>query len=508
MSRWTDFAGRILEGRGSLPLVIGVAALARLVGLGHHPLWYDEAFSVLIARKGPEAMLRGTLALSGSSAADVHPVLYYVLLWRWMEAFGESVIGLRLLSALLGLVTVALVWILARDLMGSRIGTVSALLIALSPFQVHYSQEVRMYALLAAFLLGATLALWRGTWKGGWPWWVCLSVCTALAMYTHILAVVFLVPLYLTPLLWKKQRALRNAAFSGLGSILLFLPWLIQVPSQVAKVASGYWVPRPGVQDLVTTLLVFVNELPVPSAVLPVSLFIAILMLLLAVFQTARVRKAGSAQAHWGFWFGYLSTAPVLLAFLLSQWHSVFVQRAFITSGVFFVVWVCWALSSPSVPRLVRTLGLGIFLLAQLAGLYYRYAYDGFPYAPFPTLVSNLKSVLRPGDVVLHSNKITMLPSVYYGPDLPQSYLRDVPGSASDTLAPETQRVLGLVASDSPGEAVGNAQRVDFIVFQQELDEYEAQTGSPDPNLAWLSARFILRTKIQLGDLWLYEFSR
>jgi hypothetical protein len=101
-----------------------------------------------------------------------------------------------------------------------------------------------------------------------------------------------------------------------------------------------------------------------------------------------------------------------------------------------------------------------------------------------------------------------MLPSVYYGPDLPQSYLRDVPGSASDTLAPETQRVLGLVASDSPGEAVGNAQRVDFIVFQQELDEYEAQTGSPDPNLAWLSARFILRTKIQLGDLWLYEFSR
>ncbi len=508
MRRWADSAGRILEGRGSLPLVIGLAALARLVGLGHRPLWYDEAFSVLIAQKGPQAMLRGTLTLTGSSAADVHPVLYYVLLWRWMETFGESVIGVRLLSALFGLVTVALVWILARDLLGPQVGTIAALLIAVSPFQVHYSQEVRMYSMLAAFLLGATLALWRGTWKGGWPWWVCLSVCTALAMYTHLLAVAFLVPLYLTPLLWKKLRALRNAAFAGLGSILLFLPWLMQVPSQVTKVASGYWVPRPGVQDLVSTLLVFVNELPVPAAVLPVSLFIAILLLVLAVFQTARVRNGGSAQARWGFWFGYLATAPVLLAFLLSQWLSVFVQRAFIASGIFFVVWVCWALSRTSVPRLVRTLGLGIFLFVQLSGLYYHYAYGGFPYAPFPILVSTLKSVMCPGDVVLHSNKLTMLPSVYYGPDLPQSYLRDVPGSPSDTLAPETQRVLGLLASDNPGEAVGDARRVDFIVFQQELDEYEAQSGSADPNLTWLSARFTLRAKIQLGDLRLYEFSR
>jgi 4-amino-4-deoxy-L-arabinose transferase-like glycosyltransferase len=507
LSRCLEFARKILEGNGSLALVLALAAFVRCVGLSHHPLWYDEAFSVLIASKGPEAMLRGTLTLSGSSAADVHPILYYLILWRWMQAFGSSVLWVRVLSALVGLATVALAWILARDLLGAQAGTVAALLIAFSPFQVHYSQEVRMYAFLAAFLLGASLALWRGTWKGGWAWWACLSLCSSLALYTHLLAAVFLAPLYLSPLLWRRFRALRNALLSALGSILLFLPWLLQVPFQVARVASGYWVPRPGISDLITTLLVFVNELPVPSALLPVSLFIAVLMLVVAIQGTVRSWGPEQGQAWGGIWFGYLSIAPVLLGFLISQWRSVFIARGFIASGAFFLLWVCWTLCCTSVPRLVRTVGLGLLVVAMIGGLYYRYTYDGFPYAPFPKLVSDLQAGMRPGGIVVHSNKITMLPSVYYAASLPQRYIRDIPGSAGDTLAPETQQALGLLASSSAEEAVGNAPSVDYVVFEQELEQYQSLTGAPDPSLTWLSARFVLMARVRYGDLWLYEFS-
>ncbi|MCJ7811132.1 MAG: hypothetical protein MUP62_02910, partial [Dehalococcoidia bacterium] len=56
-------------------LFLGLAA--RLPGLQSRPLWYDEAFAVLFSSKGPAAMLRGTLAVEGGVAADVHPILYY-----------------------------------------------------------------------------------------------------------------------------------------------------------------------------------------------------------------------------------------------------------------------------------------------------------------------------------------------------------------------------------------------------------------------------------------------
>jgi len=152
-----------LDKRVSVAGILILALGVRLMGIVSRPIWYDEAFAVLFAEKGPAAMLQGTLApdLSGA-AADIHPLAYYTLLWGWMPIFGESLISARMFSILLGIGAVAMSYLLMRAMFNPRLAALGALGVALSPFLVHYSQEIRMYSLLALALVAATYAFWQG----------------------------------------------------------------------------------------------------------------------------------------------------------------------------------------------------------------------------------------------------------------------------------------------------------------------------------------------------------
>ena len=108
-----------------------------------------------------------------------------------------------------------------------------------------------MYSLLSFWLLLATFSFLRGR-NGNWKWWILFAAASALAQYTHNLAAVYLIPLAVTPLIQKKWRIFKSVVVASIVSILLYLPWLIQLPAQFAKVQSTYWVERPGIEKLFT----------------------------------------------------------------------------------------------------------------------------------------------------------------------------------------------------------------------------------------------------------------
>jgi hypothetical protein len=136
-----------------LPLFVicGIAAALRFATLGIQSFDYDESFTV--------GIVSGSLghALHQIPITESTPPLYYILAWRWAQLFGVSEAGLRSLSALLGTALMPVVFLIGRRLASQRAGLVAALLAAVSPFLVWYSQEARTYALLA--LLSA-LSFW------------------------------------------------------------------------------------------------------------------------------------------------------------------------------------------------------------------------------------------------------------------------------------------------------------------------------------------------------------
>jgi mannosyltransferase len=129
---------------GLLLLILILALGLRFYRLDAQSLWNDEGTSVAIAQ-------RDLATIARDAAHDIHPPLYYWLLHGWVRLMGTSEAGVRSLSALLGVILVALTYLLGRMLAGRWAGLLAALLAAANPFQVYYSQEARMYILLAVW---------------------------------------------------------------------------------------------------------------------------------------------------------------------------------------------------------------------------------------------------------------------------------------------------------------------------------------------------------------------
>jgi hypothetical protein len=204
----------------------------------------------------------------------------------------------------------------------------------------------------------------------------------------------------------------------------------------------------------------------------------------------------------------YLSFAPPILLFLVSQWIPIYIERALLPSGVIFCIWLVWALFNTALPAPIRNGLLALLAVGVALGLYQHITYRGFPYAPYQALNESLIQRATHGDVILHSSKATFLPSTYYNPAIRQSYLADPAGSNIDTLALATQQALGLLAQSDVESATRDASRVWFIVFQRHIDAY-AQIGyETHPHLMELEEYFTVESIEEWGDLRVYLFVR
>lgn len=491
----------------SLFLILSLALILRLIGIQSRPIWYDEAFTILFAEKGLMAMLHGTLSSTNTGSADVHPLGYYITLWKWMELFGNSIVVARIFSILISLIILILVYKIADKLFNRQTAQVSAILFAILPFQIHFAQEIRMYALLTMWLL---LAVWSllCAWHGYWRWWLIFTVACALAQYTHNLAAIFLIPLALTPFFQRDWKTLRNLFLAGLGAVLLYLPWLLQLPAQLSKVNNSYWVTKPGVEKIFTLMLFYLPHLPLPGIMLPFGLLLAMFTLTLAVFQTWLTWKQRTLETYYAVWTAYLAFTPPILLWFVSQAVPVYIERALLPSHAIFCIWLAWTFTQTKIPRLIQFFAAGMIVISAGLGIYQHVTYSGFPYAPYQEISQSLTNRISMDDVIVHSNKLSYLPTFYNNPSLPQGFIIDPPGSAIDTLAPATREVLQVRAFSNIESASVNANRVWFIIFKLSIEEFKNQGLATHPHLKYLESKFTLVSVEDWDDIQVYLFIR
>lgn len=141
-----------LPAAAAVAALTGLAAAVRLVGLGHQSLWLDEFLWSELARER-----FGDIFWVG----DGYPPLYGWML-HVLTRFGlDSDTALRLPSALAGIACVPLVYRVGERAGDHRAGLLAALLLALNPLAIWYSQEAGAYSLLMLCGLTGTLCLFR-----------------------------------------------------------------------------------------------------------------------------------------------------------------------------------------------------------------------------------------------------------------------------------------------------------------------------------------------------------
>lgn len=498
-----------------LLLLVAIGVALRLINLGGRPLWYDEAFALLYARLPYDTMLEGTLAQSQGAAADVHPLFYYVSLQNWMNVFGDSVVAARSLSVLYGAGTIVLVYGLMRESFDRRVGLIAALVVALSPFQIAFSQEARMYTQLGFWTTASLWAFVRGARTNRWKAWVAFGVCGAAALYSHNLAFAFYAAIGLfvvaRVLGGLARRTLRASLLTGAitGALImgaLFAPWLMQLPAQFGKIAQSYWITPPTIVTIVQTLMAFAFWTDNQAASFPLAAAMlagSVLILALTVYHLVLRRREFDARV--GLLLTLFAVPIVVLIGVSYAFKPVYIIRGLMPAQIAFLMLAAWA--AAGLPRAVQ-IGSGVLIgVILIAALVSHYGYARFPRAPWGEVSAYLRANAIDGDAIVHDNKLTFFPMHVVDPELNQVYLADVAGIGSDTLARATQHALRLIAADVE-DAISNRDRVWLILFNRTRDDYRAAGFLDDPGWVAIDEEMDAVEKRSFGDVAVYLFAR
>ena len=164
-------------------IVVGLVVLAavlRFTTLSSQSYWLDES------QAAHELGLSFGGMLHAWNAAEWNPPLYLVVAWPWAKVFGTGEVGLRSLSAILGVGLVPLMYLCGRELVSGRAGVIAAALAAVNPFMIDYSREAREYMLLMVLCAASLLffaRVWRRESSRDLVWWAILSALAVLTQY-------------------------------------------------------------------------------------------------------------------------------------------------------------------------------------------------------------------------------------------------------------------------------------------------------------------------------------
>jgi len=223
-------------------LIVIIGLIFRFINLGQS-FWLDEAAQLIMSEKTLTWIWFGRVG-------DFHPPLFYFLTHFWMQISHAELI-LRLLPLFFGLLTIPAIYLVAARLFSKKIALYAALFVAINPYLIFYSQEMRSYSLMLFLSLLAINYLIRKQW-----FW--LTVVNSLLLYTHYSSFLFILA-QIFYIIFYYHNNIHKYTFYLFVSIISYLPWL---PQFIYQLKSGTNIDAylPGWRGLLT--LPFIKAIP------------------------------------------------------------------------------------------------------------------------------------------------------------------------------------------------------------------------------------------------------
>lgn len=205
--------------------ILFLAAFIYFFNLGKESLCTDEYFSFYLARQPLKQILLGH---QSSSNPNTIPPLYEIILHFWLKLFGVGAVAQRSLSATLGILSIFLMYRLARLLCDTTTGLISSLFASLSFSWFSFFRQNRCYSLFICLtLLSFYLFFLLYKNKSSRVHLISLTITNIALIYTNYLGFLTIVCQFVFSLLeGKKNTALIKKVFlMCLWIALAYWPW-------------------------------------------------------------------------------------------------------------------------------------------------------------------------------------------------------------------------------------------------------------------------------------------
>jgi hypothetical protein len=353
-------------------VVVGTAL--RLVWILHNGSSFDESFSAMIGRRS----LGGIL--DALRTTDSHPPLDYLLRAPLARA-GHGALGMRLPSFVFSVGALSLFawWVRGRGIAG----LVAVAVMAMSPFQIMYGGEARMYALLE--LLGVAGVVLGEAWLRAPKRWHApvAGALVLIGVFDHVSGFLFAAGL-LALAGWRADRGawrwrIAITAALALWAVVWGSSFLVQ-----AGTTHASWIARTSPSAVADAV----------AAQVTAQHGVAVLVVALVVAGVALIVATDRLLTRLMFCCAVL---PVVLAAVVGIFVPFFIDRTLTVAAwapcLAIGVLVQWAFRRSVVIGAAAALLVGALILpATAVFLQRRWEYD--------TSVERLLAVSQPGDVV------------------------------------------------------------------------------------------------------------
>jgi len=295
---------------------------------------------------------------------DGHPGGIQVFLWYWVRLFGDNQWVVRLPFVILGILSVFMVYKVARRMFGLASSLFSAAAIAFLQFPVLFSQIARPYGpgmLFCLMLVHFWLCIFfdeNGNILRQKPRIVHLAgfaLSAALCMYDHYFSFLFALIVGLSGLIFTRRNNIFLYLTSGLFAALLFVPHIPITLNHLTYKGVGLWLGVPGKTWIIKHLYYIFDQ-----SVFTLILFIIALIALRFVSDSKKPNLR--FRLLLAVWF----LLPMLTGYFYSRWVNPVLQHSvLIFSFPYFIILI---FSSITGFEKKKQWVLGLFLAAGIFG--------------------------------------------------------------------------------------------------------------------------------------------
>lgn len=214
--------------------IFAIAAVMRIFLISTAPLWYDENFTLILARLPLDKMITAT-------AGDVHPPLWYIVEWILFHAAPSLPAWAIRIPALLFSLLALYMFDLLCDILRipSRVRLLATILMAILPMQLWYAQEGRMYAMLEFLVLAA---LYTGLTRK----WILYTISSVAMLYTQNYGMFYLAVISVVLLITLHWEDSFDIMLWTVSAVLLYMPWAMVIMNQMSEIEGRYWIMDAG----------------------------------------------------------------------------------------------------------------------------------------------------------------------------------------------------------------------------------------------------------------------
>lgn len=241
-------------------------------------IWTDEAFTMqLVDSNSIAGIIKGT-------AVDVHPPLYYLIVYFFVTLFGASVQVYKIVSVIPMILTMLLGIFYVKPWFGEKATVLFVLFLNAIPCVMEYGVQVRMYSWCIFFVSLAAFSAYGYYLFKGKKHLVLLTLSALCACYTHNFSMISAVFVYIflgVFLLIQERKFPLRWLLSGVCVSILYLPWLIVLYGQTNDRVGNYWISNIDKETILGYFSdIFGSAIPYSTVMFVVLWLIAIVLLL------------------------------------------------------------------------------------------------------------------------------------------------------------------------------------------------------------------------------------